>query len=257
MLKQFFRPFLGGIFLEPNLVTSSRKFEYVFRMFSQGEAALPALGMQAIPQQMLNRLHSDSVRTASPVSKVDVQRVTLESGEEIAAAAVVLATAPLDAARLRNQHQDARSAAVTCLYYSADRSPVNGAWLVLNGDASGPVNNLCVPTELHRSYAPAGKSLVSVTVLGVSEDEAALESEVRKQLTGWYGKEVTEWKHLRTYAIPEAVTLQEPPSLATVKKPVQLSSRLFVCGDYLSITSIEGAISSGIRAADAVFVAQR
>jgi phytoene dehydrogenase-like protein len=255
MIRQFFRPFLGGIFLEPNLVTSSRKFEYVFRMFSTGDAALPALGIQAIPQQMLNRLKLDCVRTASPVETIADDHVILDNGGRIECSAVVLATAPLEAARLRDRHENVRSACVTCFYYSADRSPVTGPWLVLNGDSTGPINNLCVPTELHPNYAPPGKSLVSVTVLGVSDDEAQLEFEVRKQLTDWYGQEVSRWRHLRTYPIPEALTLQEPPLLQAVRKPVQWSKHLFVCGDYLSITSIEGAISSGIRAADAVLTA--
>jgi hypothetical protein len=256
MVRQFFKPFLGGIFLEPNLVTSSRKFEFVFRMFSMGEAALPTLGIQAIPQQLLNRLRPDVVRTATPVREINDDCVVLENGGRVDYSAVVIATAPLEAARLRGRSEDFRNASVTCLYYSADRSPVKGPWLVLNGEGSGPINNLCVPSELHANYAPAGKSLVSVTVLGVSEDEARLEAEVRKQLSEWYGEEVSKWRHLRTYAIPEALIMQEPPALETVKKPVQLSVRTFLCGDYLSITSIEGAISSGLRAADAVIAAR-
>jgi phytoene dehydrogenase-like protein len=256
MVRQFFKPFLGGIFLEPNLVTSSRKFEFVFRMFSLGEAALPALGIQAIPQQLLNRLRPDVVRTATAVREINDDCVLLENGGRVDYSAVVIATAPLEAARLRGRSEGFRNASVTCLYYAADRSPVKGPWLVLNGEGSGPINNLCVPSELHANYAPAGKSLVSVTVLGVSEDEARLEAEVRKQLSEWYGEEVSKWRHLRTYAIPEALILQEPPALETVKKPVQLSERLFLCGDYLSITSIEGAISSGLRAADAVIAAR-
>jgi phytoene dehydrogenase-like protein len=255
MIRQFFRPFLGGIFLEPNLVTSSRKFEFVFRMFSLGEAALPALGIQAIPQQMSNRLKPDAVRTATPVRSIADDHVILHDNERIDCQAVVLATAPLQAAGLRHAEERVRNASVTCLYYSANRSPVKGPWLVLNGDGKGPINNLCVPSELHPNYAPPGKSLVSVTVLGVADDEIGLEAEVRRQLSEWYGSEVAQWRHLRTYAIPEALVMQEPPALQTVKKPVQLSRRLFACGDYLSITSIEGAIGSGMRAADAVFTA--
>src|SRR4029079_17126633 len=40
-IAAFFRPFLGGIFLETDLATSSRMLEFVFRMFSLGKAALP------------------------------------------------------------------------------------------------------------------------------------------------------------------------------------------------------------------------
>jgi len=253
MVQQFFRPFLGGIFLEPNLVTSSRKFEFVMRMFSQGEAALPRLGMQAIPQQMANELKPDTLQMASGVKSIDGAGITLESGARVEADVIVLATAELEASRLQHQAKCVRSASVTCLYYAADSSPVRGPWLVLNGDGKGPINHLCVPTELHPTYAPPGKALVSVTVLGLAEDEFHLEAEVRAQLTEWYGKSAAQWRHVRTYTIPEALTVQEPPALSIVRKPSKIADGLYACGDYLSITSIEGAIASGIRCADEVY----
>jgi len=243
MIRQFFRPFLGGVFLEPDLVTSSRKFEFVMRMFSEGEAALPKLGIQAMPQQMANRLKRGVLQTGMGVKSFESDSVTLENGERVTADVIARATP---------EKGSGRSAAVTCLYYSADVSPVRGPWLVLNGDAKGPINNLCVPTELHRNCAPPGKSLVSVTVLAIAGDEAQLERDVRAQLVEWYGEAPKQWGHLRTYAIPEALPLQEPPLLETVQKPVKISDRLFACGDYLSIASIEGAISTGIRCADEI-----
>ena len=253
MVQQFFRPFLGGIFLEPNLVTSSRKFDFVMRMFSQGEAALPKLGMQAIPQQMANQLKTDVLQTGCGVKSIEPEGVTLESGDQLPADVVVLATAELEAARLQGNSINIASAAVTCFYYSADKSPVRGPWLVLNGDGSGPINNLCVPTELHPTYAPPGKSLVSVTVLGAAEDPFRMEGEVRAQLVDWYGEQARQWHHLRTYVIPEALSLQAPPSLEVIKKQVKISDRLYACGDYLSVTSIEGAIACGIRCADQIY----
>lgn len=253
MVQRFFKPFLGGIFLEPDLVTSSRKFEFVMRMFSQGEAALPKFGMQAIPQQLSNRLKTSVLRSNCGVKSI-LNGVVLESGERVEADVIVLATSEAEARRLLNKPQPVSSAAVTCLYFAADESPVRGPWLVLNGDGAGPVNNLCVPSELHPTYAPGGKALVSVTVLGVTRNEGKLERDVRRQLSEWYGKGVEEWKHLHTYSIPEALTLQQPPCLELVRKPSKLSDGLFACGDYQSITSIEGAIASGTRCAEEICV---
>ena len=253
MIDRFFRPFLGGIFLEPGLTTSSRKFEFVMRMFSQGEGALPKLGMQTIPQQMANSLKPDVLRMASGVRSVTAEGVDLDNGRHLEADVIVLATAEPEALRLQSNQHQVKSASVTCLYYAADKSPVRGPWLVLNGDGAGPINNLCVPTELHPTYAPPGKSLVSVTVLGVFDNEVQLQAQVRAQLIEWYGHAAVAWHHLRTYAVPEALTIQDPPSLDIVRKPVKLSERFYACGDYLSITSIEGAIASGIRCADEIY----
>jgi phytoene dehydrogenase-like protein len=253
IIFEFFRPFLGGIFLETDLVTSSRKFEFVFRMFSLGYAALPAGGMGAIPRQMAQRLKPGVLRTRSRVVGIDASGVTLQSGERLDCRAIVIATDQTEASRLLQRPSRHRTTAVTCLYYAASQSPVKGPWLVLNGDGSGPINNLCVPTELHQSYAPQGMSLVSVSVLHPAyRSRPDLESSVRDQLTGWYGSQVSRWRHLRTYEINSALPLQEPPALGSVQKPVRLGGRLFWCGDYAGIVSIEGAIESGIRAADAV-----
>src|SRR5450631_336482 len=48
IIRRFFQPFFGGVFLETELATSSRLFEFLFRMFSTGSAGVPALGMGEI-----------------------------------------------------------------------------------------------------------------------------------------------------------------------------------------------------------------
>ena len=52
MIEEFFRPFFGGIQLDPNLAASSRMFEFVFRMMAEGDVAVPARGMGEIPKQL-------------------------------------------------------------------------------------------------------------------------------------------------------------------------------------------------------------
>ena len=45
---------MTGIFLENELKTSSRMFEFVFKMFSEGDTAIPGRGMGMIPKQWQN-----------------------------------------------------------------------------------------------------------------------------------------------------------------------------------------------------------
>lgn len=52
MISRFFRPLVGGIQLDPSLSTSSRMFEVVLRSLFEGDSAVPALGMGAIPEQL-------------------------------------------------------------------------------------------------------------------------------------------------------------------------------------------------------------
>ena len=56
MIQTFFKPFFSGIFLEPNLDTSSRMFEFVYKMFGEGLAVLPKAGIQAISDQLKDNL---------------------------------------------------------------------------------------------------------------------------------------------------------------------------------------------------------
>jgi phytoene dehydrogenase-like protein len=145
---------------------------------------------------------------------------------------------------------------VSCLYFDAPVAPIAEATIMLNGDgaADGPVNNVCVPSMVSSSYAPAGRHLVSVSVIASysAADDDALQAAVIKQLRGWFGSQVDAWNHLRTYNIPHAQPSQATPALANPQRPVALGEGLFVCGDHRDNASINGALESGRRAAEAV-----
>jgi phytoene dehydrogenase-like protein len=240
------------VFLDRELQTSSRMFDFVFRMFALGDAAVPAQGMGAMARQIARQLPEGTVRTNTPVDSVRERAVRLASGEELPAKAVVVACAAPAAARLMNQETPTAGQGVTCLYFAADRAPIEEPILVLNGDGEGPINNLCVPSQVAATYAPSNQSLISVTVLGVADDDQTLEGDVRGQLQDWLGAVVQGWRHLRTYCIPYALPSQRPPALSPVAKPSRRSDGIFVCGDYLDTASIQGAMLSGRRAAEQV-----
>ncbi len=256
MIDRFFRPFIGGVFLDKNLEISSRMFEFVFRMFSLGDTALPSNGMGAIPELLASRLPEGTVRTDARVVKVQEGGVRLESGEEIRSRAVVIATEGPETERLLGEKKRSVIRGVTCLYFAFTEPPFTEPILFLDGDGKGPVINLCVPSQVAPSYAPPDMSLISATVLGCSEEsDKNLESAVRSQLAEWFGEAVHDWRHLRTYRIRHALPMQVPPVLEPFSQTVQIHPWLFVCGDYRSVASIQWALVSGRRAADAVIEA--
>lgn len=248
MIDRFFRPFLGGIFLERELGTSSRMFEFVFRTFSRGDTVLPARGMGQIPAQIAAALPDGAVTTGARVVAADAGSVALESGERLAADAVVVAAPD---PRLTGEPEE-DWCATTCLYFAADRPPVDQPILVLDGDGEGPVNNLCVPSLVAPAYAPAGEHLISATVVGPAPAGPELEAAVRDQLAGWFGGRVSGWRHLRSYEIRHALPAQPPGALEPAARPVRRADGLYACGDRLDNASIQGAIDSGLRAAAAV-----
>ena len=227
MVDRFFRPFFGGIFLDSQLTTSSRLFEFIFRMFAEGETVLPAEGMQAIALQLGHEL---DVRLNA---KIDV----------IPDGPVVLAVPEPEAARLLGEKQPSQVRSVDCFYYAAESAPLNEPLLILNGDGAGPVNNCAVLSTIAPSYAPAGAALISVSVL-----KPAPEPVVRAQLADWFGAGVNRWQHLRTYSVPYA----QPVQNSYQPKPAKIRPGIYRCGDYTGTASIDGALASGRRAAQAV-----
>ncbi|MGV2337584.1 MAG UNVERIFIED_CONTAM: FAD-dependent oxidoreductase [Planctomycetaceae bacterium] len=81
IIRRFFRPWFAGVFLEPDLATSSRMFRFLFGTFAAGDAALPADGMESIPRQLATSLPAANLRLNCKVRSVDKQSVTLNSGE--------------------------------------------------------------------------------------------------------------------------------------------------------------------------------
>jgi phytoene dehydrogenase-like protein len=253
MINRFFVPFLRGIFLEPELTTSSAVFEFVFRMFSLGEAALPARGIGAMAQQLASRIPRESVRVSSPVREIKTTGVVLDNGTHISADAVVVATDALSAARLRGDDAPEPGGAVTCLYFAAPQAPVDEPILVLNGTGEGPVNNLCVPSQVAPVYAPSGNALVSASVIGIpGSDDAELEAAVRTQLGTWFGEAVRRWHLLRIYRIHDALPAQQTDVLQDLPRDPRLGTGVYICGDHCVAGSLQAALLSGRRAATAV-----
>jgi phytoene dehydrogenase-like protein len=253
IIDRFFRPFFAGVFFDPYLTASSRAFEFYFRAFAAGDTALPANGMQAIPEQLAAGLPPGSLRTRARVSAVGEQRVVLESGEEIKADAIVVATDGGEASRLLGAREAPPMRSTTCLYFTAERPPVSRPMLLINGDGQGHVNSVLVPSLLSPAYAPPGQHLITVNVLGNPDKLiSVLENSVRSQLYEWFGPKVRDWQHLKTYRIPRAVPMQTPPVVYPAAIDPRVGPGLFLCGEYRNAPSLNWALASGRRAAEAV-----
>jgi phytoene dehydrogenase-like protein len=253
IIRRFFRPFFSGISLDPEIEVSSRVFQYIFRIFADGDVALPAHGMAAIPAQLAEGIPDGSIRTEARVESIRQGQVDLTSGETIPGQAVVLATEGPETARLLGSVQKIDSRGELCLYYAAKTPPVEQPYLILNGDRSGWINSLIVPSQVAPSYAPPGQSLISVVVVGhLSSQDDTVEAAVREQLIAWFGVRVRDWRHLKTYRIKHALPAQPPPMPDPTKAVTSPEPGIFICGEYGSVPGIQWAMLSGRLAAEAV-----
>jgi len=254
----FFEPFFGGVFLERALATSADVFLYDFALFSAGRACLPRGGMEAIPRQLSVALPAESLMLQARALRIEPGRVRLDDGREIACRHAVIATEGTAAAMLLpeplGRSLPERSWKSTRMVaFAADRSPLSRPELVVSAEATGPIDNLTVPSDVVGGYAPAGKATVCVSVRSDwNEDDAALPAAVVWQAAGWFGPAVGEWRHLRTVRVPRALPDESPAGRRLRPQTPRLAPGLFICGDHCAAASINGALASGRLCAEAI-----
>lgn len=243
-LDSFFRPFFSGVFLEDQLVTSSRFLDLMLRMFVRGRSVVPARGMGEIPQQLAAGLR---VALGTPAEAV-APGVVRTPGGAVAARAVVVACDATAAAHLLPTVQDVPWRSATTIYHAAPADPLGEPTLLLDADRTSPVVNTVVMTAAAPSYGPGdGRALVATSLLGLPGlDERA----VRLRLAELYRTSTRGWYHLRTYELPDALPAMTAPH--PFRRPVRVGDGVYVCGDHRDTSSIQGAMVSGRRAADAV-----
>jgi phytoene dehydrogenase-like protein len=245
MIDEFFSGFYGGIFLEDTLITSSRLFEFTFSMFSKGGASLPAEGMGALPMQLERRLPPESLHLKTTVSGIEGNRVH-STGGEWTADQIILAVDASTYERFYPSHYHSLWRSTTCLHYRASAPPYPDRLIALRGDRAGLIHHVVVPSNIQPGYAPDGEALVTVTLIDNHEPDPSLASHVGAELVDWFGPEARAWELLRCEQIRHALPVDPPGH--QVDLPKKGIAR--VCGDHTTSASIEGAILSGLRAAE-------
>lgn len=252
MIDRLFRPLFSGISLDPQLSSSSRMFDTIYKSLAEGDSGIPNGGMGAIPAQMADGLPDGTVHLNAAVNGIGSadpgpHKVQLADGRSIDAINVVVATDGPNASTLVPvAHPGSRS--VSAVYFSANTPPLKQKLIVLDGEQTGPMANFAVMSQVAPGYAPAGKTLMVAACPGSHGPD--LVDRVRTQLRGWFGAEVDSWSHLRTYDIAHGQPDQRPPFKP--KKHIKLNEGLWVCGDHRDTGSIQGALYSGRRTAEAL-----
>lgn len=242
IIDRFFRPFFAGIFLEPSLRTSSRMFEFVYKMFGEGYATIPANGIGALSEQIKSKLTRTEIRLQTPVNRVTNEDIVLDSGEVLPHSGVIITG---DASALVHNMKDQHIRWKSCLnlYFEVDKTSIPAHTIALIADAGKRANNLYAFTDAK------GREIVSVTCLeydGLPSDQ--IQKEVEQELHVYCG--VSQLKHITTFDIPQA--LPDLQNLKTTSSPSesQLTDQIFLAGDVLFNGSLNAAMESGRLAAE-------
>lgn len=246
-IDRFFGPLFAGIQLDVDLGTSSRMFDVIFRMLAEGASGVPSLGMGRIPAVLAEGIPDDAIHLDTAVKSVAPGKV-LTDGGTVSADEVIVATDGPAASRLVDGVDDPGSLPVSCLWFAADIPPSTTKAIILDGTNRGPARNVAIMSNVAPSYAPAGRHLIAAACPGTMADD--LEDAVTGQLREWFGPAVDSWQHLRTDRIPHGQPRQAPPLRA--RQRTKLQKGLWVCGDHRDTGSIQGAMFSGRRTAEAI-----
>jgi phytoene dehydrogenase-like protein len=249
LINTVLAPVLSGVFLEPQLTTSSRFFHLVWRSLLRGGAALPSAGMQALPDQLAGRLPAGAVRLRTAVAKVAPGRAVTADGIRWRAGAVVVATDATAAAALVPGIRRAAWNSVTT-YYHATTEPLDAEPVLRVVPDDHLVANSAVVSAVAPAYAPPGTSLVATSVLGLPPSIVDTEHAVRARLPRLYGVHARAWTPVAAY--PVACARVAMPAPHPLRGRTRIEDGLYICGDHRDTSSIQGALASGRRAAEAV-----
>ncbi|MFI6081565.1 NAD(P)/FAD-dependent oxidoreductase [Streptomyces sp. NPDC051217] len=249
----FVRPLLSALLCDPDLTTSSRCADLALRSFSRGRLCVPECGASALPELLAATLPPGTVRTGVCVTDASISSVGTKEHGEISCRSLLVATGARAAAELLPGLRVPDFHPVTVLHHTAPTPPMTEPALLLDGDRrGGPVAHTAVMSAVDPSRAPAGRSLISSTVLGLRTPPpgAELDAGVRAHLATLYGTSTADWELLAVQHDPEAVPAMPAPH--DLRRQVRLLSGLYVCGDHRDTSTVQGALSSGRRAAYAI-----
>ncbi|MFJ2088412.1 NAD(P)/FAD-dependent oxidoreductase [Streptomyces sp. NPDC087901] len=247
-LNGFVRPLLTALLSDPALTTSSRCADLALRGYASGRLCVPSGGSATLPELLAATLPPGTVRTGVHVTAADITSVRTKEHGELGCRSLLLATGAGAAAELLPGLHVPSFHPVTVLHHTAPAPPPTGASLLLDADRSGPVTHTAVMSEVDPARAPHGRVLISSTVLGTPPPD--LDRTVRAHLAALYGTPTDDWELLATHHDPEAVPAMVAPH--DPQRPVRLLAGLYVCGDHRDTGTVQGALSSGRRAAAAI-----
>jgi len=240
------RPFFAGVLLETEMTTSGRFANLMMRMLVRGDSTVPAAGMQAMGEQLAARLPG-RVHLHSRVDAVRPAGVDSAAGS-VGARAVVVATDGDAAARLLPAVHPTGWKGVTTVYHAVDQAPCDEAILVIDAEDS-PVNNTVVVTAAAPTRSVDGRALVATSLVHTPSGHPVDDGTLRGHLARLYRTSTSSWERVAEYAVPAALPRMDAPH--PFRKAVRVAGA-YVCGDHRDTSSIQGALVSGRRAADAV-----
>lgn len=246
IIDDFFTPFFSGIFLENKLETSSRMFEFVYKMFGEGHAALPKAGIEAIPKQLSQNLKNTTFKFNTKVTSVKDGEISLTDGTKLKSHFTIVAT---DASHLISNLKNQTTEWKSCdtLYFETESRVIKKPLIGLIPKYGTLINNIFYHNSLETNIK-LNKELLSVTVVDNQNlSNELLIKQVERELQKNCG--IDSCKFIKRYSIPMALPKLNDLQYEMLPSETRLTTSLFIAGDIQLNSSLNAAMISGERAA--------
>ncbi|MBS3760005.1 MAG: FAD-dependent oxidoreductase, partial [Halodesulfurarchaeum sp.] len=259
-IESFAAPFYGGITLDRSLKTSSRVFQFTFRMLTEGVAAIPETGMQAIPRQLARRArnHGATIHTDTRVEGIaGTGPVTIDlAGETVSAKTVVVAAGPEESHRLTGIGSiptTGRSVRTQYFEVPAPNPIANQPRIHLNAVGQTP-NQVVNLSAVAPSYAVGDRALLAASTPGTTDETPDSDAaKTQETIASWYpAASFDDLKLVETVDVPFAQYAQPPGIHETLPEVSEPEGAIYFAGDFTTDSSINGAFRSGRLAAEAI-----
>jgi protoporphyrinogen oxidase len=247
IITEFFKPFFSGIFLETKLETSSRMFEFIYKMFGEGSAAIPKYGIGEVPKQLFQNLNNTKFIFNRKVTSVNDREIILDDTTVLESDFTIIATESSDLiSNLKLQPAEWNSCYT--LYFVTQSRVISKRLIGLVHKEGALINNFFYHTSLNLSLKPV-EELLSVTVIDKQNlGDKALIERVKAELNEICGIDDVV-RFIKYYNLPKSL-----PKLSNLKYEVLpsetgLTKSLFLAGDTQLNGSLNAAMISGERAA--------
>lgn len=231
VINSFFKPFFTGIFLETELSTSSRMFEFVFKMFAEGKAVIPKDGIVEIALQLRSQLKKTTFLMNQEVIGLSNGHVILADGQ-VHEFDFCISTVPKEDQKVKWKSCDN-------LYFKTEKSSLDAPIIGLLTSPDRLVNNYHFVTDLVPHNIDG--AVMSVTVVRKHHyTHAELVQAVSQEMKKTTG--LKEFQFIKHFYIPKA--LPAITDLSYIPKSIHKEQNVYYTGD----TTVQGSLNSAMLA---------
>ena len=244
LVQNILRPLFAGITLDPDLEERMSFASFTWAAMSLGSMVMLKGGIQAVPNQLVNKLIRTNLRLNSKVDNVSSETITCNNQTE-KFDKVVLATPQNISFHLLGRKPLTKIKKTATIVFKSLKNPLSKNRLLIN-EKYGLNGNKILHAHSHLFHP----QLVIATVIGKDADSLQEDQdEILSEFETWFGKQVREWEFVTVTKVDNALPLIDTEHVGRITEPIT-EKGILLAGDYTTHPSVQGALFSAERVLD-------